>query len=179
MIWSTSDSSIALADGGIVTAVARGAATITATTHNGIEATCAVTVEDRIVDLTLRVPDGTPAVDGVYDVRAGATLQISSDVKPKGIGHTLSFKSTDGSVASVSGAGVVKGIKNGFATITVTARDTAGRASQTRKLNVHVVTPVSKVTLPAEAQILAGASKKLTAAVSAGKRDRQGVKMGK
>lgn len=42
--WTTSNSSIATVDGGVVTGVASGSATITATTVNGKKATCAVTV---------------------------------------------------------------------------------------------------------------------------------------
>jgi uncharacterized protein YjdB len=58
-------------------------------------------------------------------------------------------------------------VKTGQATITAIASDTSGsgrRAAATVKINVIV--PVSKVTLPAEAPVLTGTTKKLTAALS-------------
>lgn len=165
VIWSTNNPNAARVDGGVITAISRGAATITVTTHNGKTATCAVTVEDRVVGLALRVPDSTPATDGVYEVRVGETLQIGTFVKPEGIGHTLSFKS-DSKAASVNSTGEIRGLINGFAEITVTARDTAGWASQTQKLRIRVITPVNSVTLPTKTQLLPGATKRLTAIIS-------------
>lgn len=44
--WTSSDASVATVDGGVVTAVGAGSATITATTANNVSTTCAVTVTD-------------------------------------------------------------------------------------------------------------------------------------
>ena len=44
--WTTSDATVATVADGVVTAVGAGTATITATTANGVSATCAVTVTD-------------------------------------------------------------------------------------------------------------------------------------
>ncbi len=165
VIWGTSNPDVALVDGGMVTAVGRGTATITAVTPNYVTATCEITVEDRMVDLTLSVPDGTPLVNGAYRVPVNGTLQIGTSVKPQGIGHTLSYKTSDGKVASVK-SGVIKGLKNGQATITVTAKDSKGLASKSKTLKISVYTPVGSVTLPGEAQMLTGAAKKLTAAIA-------------
>lgn len=165
--WSTNNASVARVDGGKVTAVARGTATITATTHNGKTATCTVTVEDRVADLTLSVlPEGTPVQNGAYTLPVNGTLEIITSVKPQGIGHTLTFKSSDGKVATVSSTGLVKGLKNGQVNITVTAKDTKGLASKAKTLKISVFTPVGSVALPGEAQMLTGTTKKLTAAVS-------------
>ena len=47
--WSSSDTSVATVNGGTVTAVAEGTATITASTFNGYKATCTVTVSPKSV----------------------------------------------------------------------------------------------------------------------------------
>ena len=165
--WSTNNASVARVDSGKVTAMARGKASITATAHNGKAATCTVTVEDRVADLTLGVkPEGTSIQNGAYTLSVNGTLEIITSVKPQGISHTLTFKSSDGKVATVSPTGLVKGLKNGQATITVTAKDTKSLASKSKTLKVSVFTPVASVSLPAEAQILAGATKKLTATIA-------------
>lgn len=44
--WTSSDATVATVDGGVVTAVGAGSATITATTANNVSTTCAVTVTD-------------------------------------------------------------------------------------------------------------------------------------
>ena len=164
--WSTNSASVARVNDGIVTAVGRGNAKITATAHNGKTATCIVTVEDRLVDLTLCVPDDTPVKDGVYIVPVNGTLQIGTSVKPEGIGYRPTFKSSDSKVATVSSKGLVKGLKNGQVTITVTSKDLRGLSSKSKALKVSVFTPVGSVSLPGEAQILPGAKKKLTATIA-------------
>ena len=51
--WSSSDSNIASVSGGVVTGVSAGTAVITATTSNGLSATCNVTVEANTDDLRI------------------------------------------------------------------------------------------------------------------------------
>ena len=46
VVWTSSDDSVATVEEGVVTAVAPGTATITATLKEGLEATCAVTVKE-------------------------------------------------------------------------------------------------------------------------------------
>ena len=165
--WTSSKPAVARVQDGAVTAVGRGVTTITATTHNGKTATCIVTVEDRLVDLTLSVPDDTPVKGGVYIVPVNGTLQIGTSVKPEGIGYRPTFKSSYDKVASVGKtSGLIKGIKNGQVTITVTSKDLRGLASKSKTLKVSVFTPVGSVSLPGEAQILPGAKKKLTATIA-------------
>ena len=163
--WSTSDTFVAQVDGGVVTGLNRGTATITAYAHNGRKATCEVQVDNRVVELLLSVPAGTPFINGGYDLNLGAQIQIATKTLPDKIWYSLSYQSSNKSVASVTSSGVVKGITRGRATITVTSKDWSQSIRQSQ-ITFNVISPVGNVSLPGEAQILTGAAKRLTATVS-------------
>ncbi len=117
--WKSSDSKIAsVSAAGVVTAKSAGTVTITATA-NGVAATCKVTVKKP--SLTLTKTSGTIAVNKTVTVKATATP-----------GGTITYKTSNKKVATVSAKGVVKGIKAGKATITVTCNG----VSKTYKVTV-------------------------------------------
>ena len=62
--WSTSDSSVATVNNGLIIAKGVGSAVITATTNNGLSATCNVTVTDSTPSVT---PDPTPTSSGNFE----------------------------------------------------------------------------------------------------------------
>lgn len=96
--WSSSDEKVATVDGGKVTGVAEGSATITATTKSGNKtATCTVTVSEDApaskevtlegnitADMTLNAADKNFLKGFVY-VKSGATLTIEAGSVIKGI----------------------------------------------------------------------------------------------
>jgi len=47
--WSSSDESVVVVSEGVVVAISEGSAVVTASTHNGIKATCIVVVESDVV----------------------------------------------------------------------------------------------------------------------------------
>src|SRR5438477_5541486 len=167
--WSSDNSQAAsVSSGGLVTAVAAGAAKITASSGRKTGAS----------DITVLAPPATPVVTSVTvspastSVAKGATVTLVATVKdPAGsvlTGQTITWSTSDASVATVSSSGVVTGVTAGLATITGTSSGKSGTSS----ITVTAVSPVvTTVTVsPPSASIDVGATASLTATV----RDAQG-----
>ncbi|MCF0201824.1 MAG: Ig-like domain-containing protein, partial [Bacteroidaceae bacterium] len=111
--WSSSNPSVVTVAGGKVTAVGAGTATVSATCQ-GKTATCYVTVNSHITGITL---NPSPAA-----VKPGGTVTIKATLVPAD--HTddptITWKSNNTAVATVSADGVVTGIAEGEATIIAT-----------------------------------------------------------
>ena len=115
--WSTSDAKVATIDAnGKVTAVAVGTATITATCGS-VSATCAVTVEATPAEsVEINVSTST--------LRAGESTKLVVTVKPSTTTNpSVTFSSSDNSVATVDAEGNVTAVGVGEAIITVTCGD--------------------------------------------------------
>ncbi len=116
------------------------------------------------VDLLLSLPEGiVTEEDGAVRLIVRRTMKIGTVVASR---HSVSFASSDPKVATVGKTGLVTALKNGRATVSVTARDSKGVARAKRTLAVRVYTPLAKVSLPTEALLLTGRRKKLTAVLS-------------
>ena len=119
--WSTSNSSVAAVNStGLVTGVAVGSATITATAkdENGNDITDSIAVTVSPVAVTGVSLDSSSAI-----VKAGKTITLVPTISPSNATNkSVSWSSSDTSVATVS-AGVVTGVTAGSATITVTTQD--------------------------------------------------------
>ena len=118
--WSSSDDNIAKVDtNGLVTAIAVGEATITATTTDGtnLSATCKVTVVPTLAEtITL---DKTE-----ISIEATETATLVATVLPElTTNKSVEWTSSDESVATVDENGVVTAIAVGEATITATTND--------------------------------------------------------
>lgn len=113
--WKSSNTDVATVDeNGVITAVAGGQADVTATTANGVSATCRITVPIHLngislekTSLNLRKGQSSDALSVVYDP------VNTTDEFP-----TI-WSSSDESVATVNAQGVVTGLKEGTATIKV------------------------------------------------------------
>ncbi len=120
--WTSSDEGVAIVSSeGVVTAVANGTAIITATTNDGTElsATCTVTVNIPVpaTGITLDVEEITLAA-------AGETVVLTATVEPTDVTDgSVTWTSSDESVAIVSSEGVVTAVANGTAVITATTND--------------------------------------------------------
>ena len=131
--WSSSDENVATVNQeGIVTAIKAGEATITATTNDGTEltASCTVTVTPkRATDIKIDKEQ--------IEMEAGTTATLKATVLPEDAGdRTVTWSSSDETVATVSQEGVVTAVKAGEATITATTNDgTELTASCTVKVN--------------------------------------------
>lgn len=151
VVWTSSDDAIATVADGKITGVKAGTATITATAGK-VSATVAVTVSA----VTLTVTTKTIAIEPSKTSQIAASTNASA---------TITYKSSDEAVATVSASGLVTGVKAGTATITVAV------AGVTESVTVTVAIPKAKsVTITAtdgtdDAVYVAGATLQLTAAV--------------
>ena len=116
--WTSSDEGVATVADGVVTAVAAGTATITATTvEGGFSATCTVTVTPvAVTGVTLNKTSAS--------IVAGTTETLTATVAPdNATNKNVTWTSSNTSVATVDDAGVVTAVAAGTATITVTTED--------------------------------------------------------
>ena len=115
--WSSSDPSIATVDeNGTVTAIAKGEAIITAESADGVKAECKVTVEKKVAAIELSESEKT--------VFVGDTFTITATVKPEdAFNRTVTWSSSDPSIATVDENGTVTAIAKGEAIITAESAD--------------------------------------------------------
>jgi uncharacterized protein YjdB len=126
--WESSDESIAtVSASGLVTAVANGAAVITATA-DGVADAVDVTVAQEVAAVSV-TPETTSftALGETAQLTASALDANGHEVA----GQDFTWESSDGSVASVSLAGLVTAEANGTATVTATTDGVAGDAEVT------------------------------------------------
>jgi len=137
--WTSSDKSIAtVTTKGKVKGVKAGTATITCTSNaTGLSATCKVTVINGTVTL-----NKTEAY-----LEKGKTMTLKATLTPTDLSDkSVTWTSSDKSIATVTSSGKVKGVKYGTATITCTSKATG--ASATCKVTVgKVVINMSEFTL--------------------------------
>jgi uncharacterized protein YjdB len=121
--WSSSNSSVAtVSSSGLVTSVTNGSATITATTQDGgYTSSCSITVN---------IPPPVVHVTGVsvnptsISLNIGGNIQLTNTISPSNADNkTVSWSSSNTSVATVNSSGYVTAIATGTSTITVTTQD--------------------------------------------------------
>src|SRR5439155_714149 len=154
--WATSNGAVAtVSASGLVTGVAAGSATITATSE-GQRGTAAVTVSSvPVASVTV-----SPAAAGVT---VGATTQLTATPKDANgtalSGRVVTWATSNAAAGTVSASGLVTGVAAGSATITATSEGQSGTSAIT-VTNV----PVASVTVsPATASLTVGATTQLTA----------------
>ena len=169
VVWLSSDLAVAtVGEDGTVTARAEGTATITALA-GGKTATCAVTVKPKPVAVESVTLNETTLM-----IAHGATGKLAATVKPDDADDkTVTWSSSDASVATVSDDGTVTAVKMGTATITATTRD--GGKTATCKVTVNPM-PVDSITLnPTTLTLTRGETGKLTATVTPDNADNKTV----
>ena len=120
--WSSSDESVATVDqDGLVTAVAGGTCTITATATDGsgTYATCVITIGQLVTSITLSETAIALEIDGYKKLTA--TVFPANASNPR-----VTWSSSNESVAEVTSTGGVAAVGNGTCIITCTATDGSG-----------------------------------------------------
>ncbi len=137
--WSSADPLIASVDeAGVVTGYMKGgeylSTTITVTTEDGgFTAQCTVTV------VPAPIPIESITLPATFSVENGQQQQLTAVYLPADATNAeMTWQSSDSSVASVDSAGLVTGVKNGSARITVTSVKWEKSAS----CEITVVNPV-------------------------------------
>jgi uncharacterized protein YjdB len=156
--WTSGNTSVAtVSSSGLVSGVAAGSATITATSE-GKSGTSAITVT------AVTVPVATVTVSPASaSVPAGQTAQLTATPKDSSgntlTGRTIAWASSNTSVATVSSSGLVRGVVAGSATITATSEGKSGSSA----ITVTAV-PVATVTVsPASATVFVSQTLQLSA----------------
>ena len=157
VVWSTNnDKIVTVTSKGLVTAVSRGTAIITAKTKvGGYTATCAITVGDKVAVTGLSID-----ASGLNMLK-GDNRTILATITPSNASEkTIEWTSSDISVATVNENGVVTAVGSGEAVITAVTRD----GSYQKQCKVTVVQPVTGISLALDNLKLAvGKSKTLKA----------------
>jgi uncharacterized protein YjdB len=157
--WTSSAEDLAaVSQSGVVTGMAAGSATITATS-DGKSGTAVVTITaaSPAAVATVAVTPATPSVTVGQTVQLTATLRDAAGNALTG--RTVEWSSGNTAVASVSATGLVTGATAGTATITATS----GGKSGTAQLTVTQIPIGSIAVAPATASVFVGATVQLTA----------------
>jgi uncharacterized protein YjdB len=131
--WTSSNTAVATVNSsGLVTGVAAGTSTITATTADGNKtATSAVTV----TTIPVTGVSVSPATVNLY---AGNTQQLSATVSPaNATNKTVTWSSSNTAVATVNSSGLVTAVAAGTANITVTTQNGSKTAISTITVNAN------------------------------------------
>ncbi len=118
--WSTSDETIATVSNGTVTALKAGTVTITAISHDGgVSASCTITITDTtpvVTSVTLNTSVVTVDISKINQFQLTAT--VNGDNFPPA---SVTWLSSNDSVATVSDSGLITGVASGIVTITATS----------------------------------------------------------
>ena len=155
--WTSSNSSVATVDAkGVITAKAIGTATITAKTTNGKTATVAVTV--KAVEAT-----SVTITASANSCSVGDTITLTAKVSPEKASQSVTWTSSNTSVATVSSSGVVTAKAVG--TTTITAK-TANSKTATYSITVNPVTATSVTLSETSKELAQGATVTLRATIA-------------
>lgn len=116
---------------GAITALAVGEAMIMATTDSGLMAMCSVTVKQPSTSLTIKET-------GIKELLRKETVNFTATMKPNDTTDTITWTSSNSSIASVDSNGVVTAKKAGV--VSVTAKTDSG-ITVTRTVRVNLATP--------------------------------------
>ncbi len=113
LTWQSSDKAVVSVNAdGLVYARQRGTATVTVTTHNGKQASVAVTVKYKPKKVTLSKDR--------LEMKPGTSKTLAATLPDYAASWAMTWTSSDEAVATVSAKGRVKAVADGAATITVT-----------------------------------------------------------
>ena len=159
--WKSSDATVATVNAnGKVVAKKAGEVTITATA-GGVSGTLKITVSDKAPTV---IPVQSVTVTGKQKLVEGASTTLTATVAPAdATDKTVTWKSSDESVATVDKDGVVTAKKAGTVTITATAGGVSGTLDITVTAKPVETVPVTSVEVTVEAGTTVSVGKTLQA----------------
>ena len=163
--WSSGDEEIATVDAtGLVSPISEGKTTITATTANGLTASCEVTVLKRIVIIS---PESITLNITQAGLTEGESVQLTATVSPEDADDkTVTWTSDNSAVATVDASGLVSAISEGMATITATTANGLTASCEVTVLKrIVIISPESIALNITQAELTEGESLQLTATV--------------
>lgn len=138
IVWKSSDQSIAIVTDGRVDALSPGTVAIMAQAGTQV-AVCIVTVDCDVIPVT-----GISLNRAKYTLEEGGTLELKATVYPAdATDKTVTWSSSDATVASVDDVGVVTALKEGVTSITARAGEKSVSCVLTVKKRVITVTAIS------------------------------------
>ena len=160
--WSSSNVAVATVDlMGKVTAKSAGTAIITATSENGKTASCAITVEKKLIPITEVLIDKSSAT-----LTEGDSTTLTATVLPENTTDRkdISWSSSNNDIATVDTTGHVEAKKAG--TVIITATSSNGKTAECTVTVEKKLIPITEVSLSESAVgIIEGNTHKLTATV--------------
>lgn len=158
--WSSSDASVvSVSSSGLATASHAGSATVTATAGGQSGHAIFAVTAGPVSSVTLTPSSGT--------VEAGKTMQLSASALDASgnpvLGRTVTWASSNSSVATVNSGGVVTGVDAGSADISATVDGKSDRAAITVTAAAKAPVTLSSLVLsPNSVSLAAGASQRFT-----------------
>lgn len=153
--WVSRNPTIATVDaqsGNVQAGAFQGSTYIVASTYTGVLDSAAVSVRAPVDHITVNPPTAT--------VARGNSVTVAADARDVGdnaiTDRTITWSTSDPTVATVSSAGVVQGIKIGTATITASAEGKSGTSA------ITVVSPIDHIELSPSSLALASIGEKQT-----------------
>ncbi len=132
--WTSSNTSVATVSNGTVNGVKIGTTTITAKTSNGKTATCTVKIITATSSPVLPTSIKLSSTSGT--IKSTRSRTIVAIVEPGNADQTVTWTSSDKSIATVSSKGKITGKKAGTTTITA---QTANGKTATYKVTVKAI----------------------------------------
>lgn len=113
--WTSSNNSVATVKDGVIKAIKEGETTITVTSNNGKKASCKITVTTNNIEVTsIKLNKQEVTIEKNDEIQLISTIKPSNATNKK-----ITYTSSNNSVATVDSNGVIKGINEGTAIITV------------------------------------------------------------
>ena len=160
--WSSSNEAVAtVSEDGTITAKSVGTAVITATSENGKTASCAITVEKKLIPITEVLIDKSSAT-----LTEGDSTTLTATVLPENTTDRkdISWSSSNNDIATVDTTGHVEAKKAG--TVIITATSSNGKTAECTVTVEKKLIPITEVSLSESAVgIIEGNTHKLTATV--------------
>lgn len=157
--WTSADETIATVDeNGVVTGLKEGTTTITVTTKDQEKsAECKVTVKAYETVNSIELPVAS-------SVKKNEMVTLNATVLPETAANKdVTWTSEDETIAKVDEDGVVTGLKEGYTTITATAKDERLETSVTATCIVTVeIVPLESISISPMKQVAVGKKKQAT-----------------